>query len=284
MRRPEPLPTRSRGRTAAFGEMRTGRRAVHCKDARAPGHKRFARTVSTRYVRVIYAHRCKVFLRERCPGKRHSNYCRRRTCRTGRAKPRVEELRKSWGKERVPPDVKEGDLSEWGTARVFRRILIPEILATPLESNGGLADDSKIEYQPLFYFCYRDGDRMITTGGLLYETGQRPIAAGCGLYRDRLDFLRLTLGANTKPCMIEGPKLAYKEIRHLDRQLPRAKRRKLTVPKVPPADIKRYENIYRYFPAFAETGIAFCSRSAQPVYSWNTPTMSLLATKLEPKN
>jgi hypothetical protein len=62
---------------------------------------------------------------------------------------------------------------------VFRRILISKILATLLERNGGLvAGDRKIEYQPLFYFCYRDGDRMITTGGLLYETGQRPIVAG----------------------------------------------------------------------------------------------------------
>jgi hypothetical protein len=168
-------------------------------------------------------------------------------------KPRLEELRSSLGKERIPPDVKEADLSEWGTARVFRRILVSEILETLSERNGGLTDEKKIEYEPLFYFCYRDGDRMLTSGGLLYERGQEPALAGCRF--DRLDFLRPSLRTNVRPCFIEVPKLTYKEIRHLDRQLPRAKKRKLTAPKVQLADIKQYESIYRYFPNFAETEV-----------------------------
>jgi hypothetical protein len=168
-------------------------------------------------------------------------------------KPRLDELRKSLGKERVPPDVKEADLSEWGTARVFRRIIVSEILETLSERNGGLTDENKIEYKPLFYFCYRDGDRMVTAGGLLYERGQGPVVAACGF--DRLEFLRLSPRANSSPCFLELPMLTYKEIRHLDRQLPRAKNRKLIAPKVPPADIKKYESIYRYFPTFAETEV-----------------------------
>lgn len=166
---------------------------------------------------------------------------------------RLDELRNSLGKERVPPDVKEADLSEWGTGRVFRRILLSEILETLSERNGGLTDENKIEYNPLFYFCYRDGDRMMTTGGLLYERGQEPVVAGCGF--NSLDFLRFSARVNARPCFIEVPKLTYKEIRHLDRQLPRTKSERLRVPKVPPVDIKQYENIYRYFPTFAETEV-----------------------------
>jgi hypothetical protein len=168
-------------------------------------------------------------------------------------KPRLEELHKTLGRERVPPDVNENDLSDWGTARVFRRILTSEILETISERNGGLADGNKIEYKQLFDFCYRDGDRMSTIGGLLFERGQEPIVAKCGF--DRLDFLRSSLRKDSKPCVLEVPKLTYREIRHLDRQLPRAKSKKLTVPKVPPTDIKKYESIYRFFPTFAETEV-----------------------------
>lgn len=168
-------------------------------------------------------------------------------------KPRLDELRKSLGKERVPPDVKEADLSEWGTARVFRRVLVSEILETLSERNGGLNDENKIQYKPLFNFCYRDGDRMMTMGGLLHERGQTPLVAGCGF--DRLPFLRSDPKSNNNPCFLEVPKLTYKEIRHLDRQLPRGKRKRLTAPNVPPIDIKKYESIYRYFPTFAETEV-----------------------------
>ena len=168
-------------------------------------------------------------------------------------KPRLEELQKSLGKDRIPPDVKEEDLSDWGTAAVFRRILASEILETLSERNGGLTEENKIEYQQLFYFCYRDGDRMLTTGGVVYEKGQGPIIARCGF--DRLSFLRFSQNAKSKPCVLEVPKLTYKEIRHLDRQLPRLKGKKLTARRVPSADIKKYENIYRYFPTFAETEV-----------------------------
>lgn len=167
--------------------------------------------------------------------------------------PRLEELQKTLGKERIPPDVNEDDLSDWGTARVFRRILTAEILETLSERNGGLADGNKIEYRPLFDFCYRDSARMLTIGGLLFEQGQRLNMESCGF--DQLDFTRSSTKANSRPFFIEVPKLTYREIRHLDRQLPRAKNKRLALPKVSAEDIKNYENIYRYFPTFAEAEV-----------------------------
>lgn len=165
--------------------------------------------------------------------------------------PRLEKMQNSLGKERVPPDVREADLYGWGTARVFRRILASEILETLSERNGRLAGESTIEYKPLFYFCYRDSARMLTVGGLLYEKGQSSIVASCEF--DRLPFIRTSPKDKCTPCRLEVPQLTYKEIRHLDRQLPRAKGKRLTSPNVPRADMKKYEGIYRYFPTFAET-------------------------------
>src|SRR5579864_6705929 len=66
--------------------------------------------------------------------------------------PRLQELQNRMGKERIPPDVREADLSDWGTARVFRRILTSEILETLSERSGGLADQNKIKYEQLFDF------------------------------------------------------------------------------------------------------------------------------------
>lgn len=166
---------------------------------------------------------------------------------------RLDKLQNILGKERIPPDVKESDLSDWGTARVYRRILTAEILGTLSERNGGLANGNKLEYRQLFDFCYRDGDRMLTIGGLLFERGQKLNMESCGFHQ--LDFTRSSTKANSKPFFIEVPKLTYREIRHLDRQLPRAKNKRLALPRVRPEDVKNYENIYRYFPTFAETEV-----------------------------
>jgi len=132
------------------------------------------------------------------------------------AEPRLQQLHKTLGKERIPPDVKEDDLSDWGTARVFRRILNAEILEALSERNGGLADANRIEYKQLFDFRYRDSARMMTIGGLLFEQGQKPNMESCGF--DQLDFTRSSTKANSRPFFIEVPKLTYREIRHLDRQ------------------------------------------------------------------
>lgn len=167
--------------------------------------------------------------------------------------PRLAVLQRRLGRENIPPDVREEELSDWGTARVFRRIITSEILETLSERNGGLTEESRIEYKQLFDFRYQDGDRMLSVGGLLYEKGQEGHLAKCGF--DHLDFIRSSLRPDSRPCFIEVPRLTYREIRHLDRQLPRAKRKKLTVPRVPLADIRKYESIYRYFPTFAETEV-----------------------------
>jgi hypothetical protein len=166
---------------------------------------------------------------------------------------RLGDLRTTLGRDRVPPEVSEKDLAEWGTARVSRRILASEILETLSERNGGLAEDDKLQYKQLFYFCYRDGDRMLTTGGLLYQKSQAEIVAACGF--NRFDFLRFNMRPDARPYFIEVPKLTYKEIRHLDQQLPRIGRKRLGAPKVPSTDVRRYEGIYRYFPTFAETEV-----------------------------
>jgi hypothetical protein len=94
---------------------------------------------------------------------------------------------------------------------------------------------------------------MVTVGGLLYRKGQTPMVAKCDF--DALSYVRTNHRPKCTPYEIEVPSLTYREIRHLNKQLPRTKRSRLSSPKVPTKDLKRYERIYRHFPHFAETEI-----------------------------
>jgi len=163
--------------------------------------------------------------------------------------PRLPQLIKKVGEEKVPTEIAEKDLSGWGTASVSRRIIINEIQETLAARNGALPSENQILFKQLFHFRYADNAKMLTVGGLLYEKGQAPSIGKCDF--ESLKFVR----TQNIPYVIEVPSLTYKEIGHLDSQLPREKRKQVHSPKVPIKDIKRYEAIYRHFPRFAETDV-----------------------------
>lgn len=167
-----------------------------------------------------------------------------------RRESRLIRLKLRVGEEKVPADIEEDDLARWGTAAISRRIITNEISETLDQRNGMLEEHDQILYRQLFYFQYADGAKMLTVGGLLYERNQKPIVEGCGF--ESLPFVHTDLRPEAKPCQIEVPNLTYREIRHLNSQLPRERRKRLHVPKAPYSDLKKYERVYRYFPTFAE--------------------------------
>ena len=162
---------------------------------------------------------------------------------------RMTKLKERVGETKVPDDVQGKQLPKWGTAGVYRRIITNEIQSTLAERNGALEAGSRFEYQPLFHFRYADNAKMLTVGGLLYDEGQDAQMKSCNF--ERLDFIR----TNGEPYLIEAPNLTYREIRHLDRQLPCSTTTSLDAPGVPAEDVRKYSDVYRYFPTFAETEI-----------------------------
>lgn len=162
---------------------------------------------------------------------------------------RLEQLRKAVGDVRVPKDLRGKNLAKWGTANVCRRIIYNEIMQTLNRRNGIRKEGNKLCYKQLFNFHYSDNAQMLTTGGLLYDEGQEHLLNLCAF--DALSFVR----QKDKPYHIEVPNLTFKEIRHIDEQLPKKEGHQLTAHAVRSSDIDKYEKLYRYFPAFTEASL-----------------------------
>jgi hypothetical protein len=161
---------------------------------------------------------------------------------------RVEILNESVGPDNVPSDIRApADLAGWKMAEVSRRILENTIQATLRDRNAGGADAEEIHYEQLFNFHYQDGPKMLTVGGILYRADQKHLLATCAFQ----DFDYARNGADAY--RIEVPNLTFREMRHLNAQLPDADPPE--APGVPATEVGKYERVYRFFPAFVDAEI-----------------------------
>lgn len=159
---------------------------------------------------------------------------------------RVSSLEGRFEGHKIPPNISEANLGDWGTAATLRRIITNQIEETLAQRNGGVSPSAHLQYRQIFNFHYADGAKMLTVGGLLYEKSQADIIEKCSF--DTLDFVR---GDNVAFC-IDVPCLTSKEIRYLNCQLPTADASHLRAESVPPNDLQAYARIYRYFPRFVD--------------------------------
>lgn len=160
----------------------------------------------------------------------------------------LEALIESVGIEAIPLDFNNNkSLAGWGMAEASRLIIDNLIAETLKQRNGVLSPMAKMHYKQLFNFHYRDGAKMLTTGGIVFDEGQKRIVSNCAF--DQLEFVR----SEAESYLIYVPKLTYKEIRALDKLIPLGEDA-CTVP-VPAGDVSKYQKVYRYFPHFAEAEI-----------------------------
>jgi len=158
----------------------------------------------------------------------------------------VENLTQRVSVDKMIPNVKKKDMSGWGIANISRKIINNHLLEELAARNGSRPSGSKFVYQQLFNFHYQDGAKMLTVGGILYDEGQQGQFDGCRF--DNLDFIK----NDEEPYTIEIPKLTFRELRHLDQQLPTEDFRQLKAQIIPERDLERYSKVYPYFPTFAE--------------------------------
>ena len=158
---------------------------------------------------------------------------------------RLDALRRRVGTGNVPHDVDPKRLAGWDLAELSRRIITAEIAETLSELNGARPSNAHLRYKQLFNFNYRDGARMLTTGGLVYDVGQEGLVSYCGF--EQLNFVKT--GGDAYEIVV--PNLTFREMRHIDAQLPSNPDQDLDAP-LEPEDLAAYEAIYRYFPRFVE--------------------------------
>ena len=160
----------------------------------------------------------------------------------------LEMLIENVGSETIPLNFNNNkSLAGWGMAKACRLIIDSLIAETLKQRNGVLSPTAKMHYRQLFNFHYKDGAKMLTTGGIIFDEGQHRIASNCAF--EQLEFVK----TGEEPYVIHVPKLTYKEIRALDKIIPLGEDI-CTVP-VPPGDVSKYQKVYRYFPHFAEAEI-----------------------------
>jgi len=155
---------------------------------------------------------------------------------------RLPNLKQALG-SRMPQDISVADMLSSRFHGVIRKIINATIYDVLGRRNSGLPMGERTQYGQVFYFTYADSTQMVTVGGVFFKQSQQK-------FFERCDFKSLAFcRPGDQPYNIYAPSLTYREQRHLDRQLPRAR---LRAAGVPSEDLQAYAELYRYFPHFVE--------------------------------
>jgi putative O-methyltransferase len=139
-------------------------------------------------------------------------------------------------------------LASGGLRRVYATMALDQMVRTCRDRSAALSPERKVGFQKLFDFQYQDVAKMLTVGGVLFEERERHLFEAC-----RFDGLPFTVAGDDRYFELKVPSLTYRETRHLDRQMPAKKRRPVRAPGLTPAQVREYEEVYRWYPTFAET-------------------------------
>ncbi|HTV49192.1 MAG TPA: O-methyltransferase [Phycisphaerae bacterium] len=112
----------------------------------------------------------------------------------------------------------------------------------------GMRSRSEAEFCRIFNFVYKDGHTMLTVGGMICTPDEKRRLSAAGLentiyYRTSFSF---------DPCELQIPRFTRKERLHLDCVMPCADEWVPDAFEAAPEDIKRYRDVYRFLPSYAE--------------------------------
>jgi Putative O-methyltransferase len=163
------------------------------------------------------------------------------------AKQRLQKLVANVGRQRVPSEVTGAQLAKWGLAAASYRIVTGEIETTMNDLNAPQAEDAKWRFRQFLHFRYRDGQRMLTVGGVVVDPTDNARLGEQAF--DSLGFARTGEDA----MLIEPPMLTGREVRYLNQYLPHEAAEMDQPGWLTAEDRRKYKEVYRYFPIFAES-------------------------------
>lgn len=159
------------------------------------------------------------------------------------------------GEERFPKKFLDKDMSKKLYLKILYTCITQQIFGAVQRRNG--MEECKVTFRQTIHIEYRDGIRMLTIGGFLFDKDKADTrleamrVAKMPFYRDGEDIY-----------VIQCPSLSLKEIQALNIYLPCTPMDKnskqfedeaLNDFPVNNQDIDNYASLYRYFPNFAET-------------------------------
>lgn len=158
------------------------------------------------------------------------------------------------GGQRFPNQYLDKNLTNKLYLEILYQCIIQEIYTVIQKRNG--MEKNKVKFHQSIHFEYRDGARMLTIGGFLFqESEEECLLSKMGI--QHLSFYRNSSNAYSIKC----PILSLREIQALNSHLPCKamdengvfEDEELNKFPVTNRDINQYALLYRYFPNFAET-------------------------------
>lgn len=163
----------------------------------------------------------------------------------------IDQYRREVGEDHLPLDVKGTELRGWGTARVGHRILTARLKSALRARNAGTEAAGVLHWEQVARFHYADGAKMLTVGWVFWTDGDREKLERAAV--KQLPFARTS--ASDSAYQIDVPPLTFREMRHLDAQLPHSSIDEIDLPGVVRLVKQRYQRVYRYFPRFVEADV-----------------------------
>ena len=157
----------------------------------------------------------------------------------------MDRFRDVFGRERVHSAVSEAQLEGWPFGKLSRKILKAEIRAALAVRNGTAVREDILSFKPICDIEYDDGTKMTTVVGIVAAARDRKTVAECRF--GHLDFL----SPRRRLVRTKVPKLTVREVRELERQLPKLVEGKLDLGSIPALEARFFANLYRYLPNFA---------------------------------
>lgn len=165
-----------------------------------------------------------------------------------------QNLIRTIGEERFPKKYIDRPLTSPVYLEILYQCIIEEIRKT-IQTRKGL-DERELTFHQTIYFVYKDGAKMMTIGGFLFDTAKEDD------YLSRMSVPQLPFYNNTStPFNIHCPVLSIKEMQALNAYLPceikeengRMTDERLNNFPIENEDIINYSSLYRYYPNFTET-------------------------------
>lgn len=161
-----------------------------------------------------------------------------------------ERIARLVGQENVSEAAKQLDARE-GIWQIYRQIIADKLEQILTRLNLDVRRDACLRAEQFFYMTYKDGALMLTIGYVLFVEADREKLSQSGLLTHPFS---ATADAHRH---VELPNLTIRELHALDRMFPNAKPEDiegtLNLVPVPKDDLKKFAELYRYFPRYAET-------------------------------